>query len=236
MSPLLRAEAEAPMPWEAQVVVGVVRGALAASDTRTLILAETKTAESRLLLSWLENLAPEIDVLSPPLGLLERILREVEGEGTGPFPGPDPAGPAGESHGSETSWYLASLLRRATGGLTADASNRTAVILGGRLPPVDLLPLGDVPASRILALQGACTLPPPFPSGPVEPRLIQQLERAVDAWHGGASGERAAEESGLAGGLQPALAELLNAGPRLRSLNAQVPKLGGATPGIDLDQ
>jgi hypothetical protein len=121
----------------------------------------------------------------------------------------------------------------AADALLAHPSNRTALLLGGRLPAVDLLPLGDVPASQVEALAGRWSGPPAVETlatllggaGTLDDALERLLERGTAA------------ETPTAGLPADAAAELLRlwqAGRWWRLRHRLVPKLGPRTIGIDL--
>jgi hypothetical protein len=117
--------------------------------------------------------------------------------------------------------------------LVAHPANRTALLLGSRLPRADLFPLGDVTAAQVEALAGRWSAP----------AAVEQLAREL----GGARALDDALERLLVRGADPvqavatlpadaaaALLRLWQAGRWWRLRPRVVPKLGMRTIGIDL--
>jgi hypothetical protein len=117
--------------------------------------------------------------------------------------------------------------------LIAHPASRTALLLGGRLPAADLLPLGDVWASQVEMLAGSW-------SGPAE---LEALARdaggigAVDAaLHRLVDERRAAAEAveGLGADTAARLLEHYERGRYFRLRPRVTPKLSARTLGVDL--
>lgn len=115
--------------------------------------------------------------------------------------------------------------------LPANPANKTALLLGGELPPEPFLPLGDLYAGEVAALAGGWSAPDAVRrvierAGGVE-KVDDALRRAVDR----------RDPAGL-GGLRPAEAKAVRAalarGRASRVHPRVTPKLGGRTLGVDL--
>jgi hypothetical protein len=117
--------------------------------------------------------------------------------------------------------------------LLAHPANRTALLLGGRLPAADLLPLGDVTASQVEALTGSWTAGPEAESlardaGGIASidaalrRLVDERRPAVDAL------------AELPGEIAARLLDLYDRGRWFRLRPPLTPKLTVRTLGIDL--
>lgn len=136
--------------------------------------------------------------------------------------------------GEDRVWRAASQEGNVDGGaLLAHPANRTALLLGGRLPLADLLPLGDVGASQVEALAGSWSAPDSVrdlardAGGPAA--LDAALARLLDE-------RRPAREAlaGLNADVARRLLACLDAGRWFRLYPRLVPKLGSRTLGIDL--
>lgn len=115
------------------------------------------------------------------------------------------------------------------GALPAHPANKTALLLGGELPPEPLLPLGDLYASQVQALAGGWSAP----------EDVRALARAA----GGVEALDAALRAAFEGRDPSALDRLPNAGAVRRALARGrasrvhpriVPKLGPRTLCVDL--
>lgn len=118
------------------------------------------------------------------------------------------------------------------GALVAHPANRTALLLGGRLPWADLFPLGDVPAGRIEALAGRWSGPPALETlaGRVGLAAIDAaLERMLDARMA-----PAAALAALGDDVARQVLAMYERGRYYRLRPRVVPKLGARTLGIDL--
>lgn len=241
------------MAGDARVVVGVIRGALRDAGATGLALLGGGPGERRLLTDWLSSEAPEIPLWTPEETGLERVLGAVCA----------PTEKANPALAEEAVRFLARVESADGATLPANLVNRTALILSAAPPPERLLPLADLPASRVLASEGLCFLPGPFQWLEGDPDLLVLLEALLDTWAWGHSlgeiqrdmEEAARDTPGGRGELgtqllsaSPALAaraierlpwdELevrLSAGFLTRARDRIVPKLGSRTPWIDLD-
>jgi hypothetical protein len=168
-----------------------------------------------------------LDDGGPEAALAARILEGALGDGAvarvrggGAEPSP--------RHAEERRRHEARLL---DGALVAHPASKTALLLGGELPPEPLLPLGDLWASEVAALQGAWSAPEALRAlaeacGGVE-ALDAALARRIDG----------RDPAGLDALPEPAAAEVrrrLAAGAASRRWPRLVPKLGARTLGADL--
>lgn len=117
------------------------------------------------------------------------------------------------------------------GVLRAHPANKTALLLGGELPPEPLLPLGDLWATDVAALGDGWSAPPEVAAlaeaaGGID-ALDSALRRRID-------GRDAAGLDGLPREVADRVRALLSAGTASRRNPRIVPKLGGRTLCIDL--
>jgi hypothetical protein len=121
---------------------------------------------------------------------------------------------------------------REHGALIADPSSKTALLLGGSLPPADLFPLGDLYASQVAVLAGGWSVPDrlrPIIEQIGAAALDESLMRLVEA--------REAPDLAFAGIDRTVADELTTLYERGRSGRLRrwlVPKLTARTLGIDL--
>ena len=133
-------------------------------------------------------------------------------------------------------WQVEGEIRRlrarlVEGALPAHPANKTALLLGGELPPEPLLPLGDLWAAEVLALGGEVSVPPDVAAlaeaaGGIEP-LDDALRALVD-------GRDPAALERLAPDVRDRARRMLAAGRASRRDPRIVPKLGVRTLCIDL--
>lgn len=121
--------------------------------------------------------------------------------------------------------------RTLDGVLPAHPANKTALLLGGELPPEPFLPLGDLWASEVEALAGDWSAPDPVPQWAQTAGGIEALDAVLRRW----TEERdplALEDLPLkiANDARGSLA----AGRPSRIFPRLVPKLGYRTLGVDL--
>lgn len=123
------------------------------------------------------------------------------------------------------------LLRIVEDAVPASAGNKTALLLGGDLPPEHFLPLGDLYASEIGELCGGWSAPAP----------VQDLARAaggvqrLDGWlRARVDGRGRSEDERLPEELRVRLEEALARGAPARIHPRIVPKIGTRTLGVDL--
>ncbi len=202
----------------AEVVGAVARQALDDWGARRIALLDDGSPEAELAARWLaESLPPgALARVAPDPTLLESVLRTAGAK----------AGEEGAEMEARRLWA-----RLIPGTLPALAANKTALLLGGPLPPESLLPLGDLYASQVLELAGSWSASRPVRglaelAGGVE-RLDAALREAFDERDPGALDRlptdarrevRAALAKGAASRMTPRI----------------VPKIGHRTLGVDL--
>jgi hypothetical protein len=138
------------------------------------------------------------------------------------------AGGAPHRAAEERRRYRARLLEDA---LPAHPASKTALLLGGELPPEPLLPLGDLWASEVLALQGGWSAPPEVAalaaaaggSEALDDALRRRFDRRDPAGLDALPAAAAAEAR-----------RLLAAGAPSRRWPRLVPRLGARTLAADL--
>jgi hypothetical protein len=117
--------------------------------------------------------------------------------------------------------------------LTANAANKTALLLGGELPPEPLLPLGDLWASQVAEMAGGWSAPDSIVrivelAGGIGP-LDAALRRWIDA-------RDPAGLDGLPAAARDAVRRAFATGRASRTWARTVPKLGFRTLGVDLHE
>lgn len=193
----------------------VVRGACAAAlrdaAASGIVVLEDWTPEGELLYEWLVRELGEARVWRAASlgGNLQGVLRP------------------------EAQLLAAWRTAREEAALVAHPLNRTALLLGGRVPWADLLPFGDLWASQVEALAGRWSGPPGLEAlaaaaggiGALDSALARMLDR------------REPPGSALAGLPADTAAEVrerYDAGRWFRLRPRLVPKLAARTLGIDL--
>jgi hypothetical protein len=136
-----------------------------------------------------------------------------------------PYGDAGRA-GEEARRLRARLM---DGAVAAHPGNKTALLLGGELPPEPLLPLGDLWATDVAELAGGWSAPPGVMRIVELAGGIEALEAALRAW---ADGRDAMEFGTLEAA--DAVLRALAAGRASRLHPRIVPKIAGRTLGVDL--
>lgn len=211
-------------PREGRIIAEVVRGVLQDRGAGGVVLAAPPGPESSLLGGWLVDAG--IRVLRPSPRRVEALAGALHGV---------PPGEDGEGNAlleAEECWRaVGRILARNEGFMVAGAVNRTGLLLlGADLPPEPLLPLGDVPASRILELAGACSLPGPFAPLAGDPGVVAALDRYLAHREGRLPGDAPA----LAPELEGEVLGQLAAGRWALGAPVVIPRLGSRTPGPDL--
>ncbi|HEX8245940.1 MAG TPA: hypothetical protein VF541_20670 [Longimicrobium sp.] len=121
--------------------------------------------------------------------------------------------------------------RLVPGAVTANPANKTALLLGGELPPEPLLPLGDLWASEIAELAGGWSAPEPV-------RRLAEQAGGIEALDGALRGWTDRRDAAAPGGLPPEAADgvmrALAAGRASRLHPRIIPKIGTRTLGADL--
>ncbi|HVH12632.1 MAG TPA: hypothetical protein VM759_06260, partial [Longimicrobium sp.] len=133
-------------------------------------------------------------------------------------------------------WRVAEEFRRlharlAEGALSAHPASKTALLLGGELPPEPLLPLGDLWATEVAALAGGWSAPPEIESVATAAGGIDALDAALRRY---VDGRDARGLNALPRDVADRVREMLAAGRAARRDPRIVPKLGGRTLCIDL--
>jgi hypothetical protein len=131
---------------------------------------------------------------------------------------------------------MAEEMRRMRARLAADAlpahpANKTALLLGGDLPPEPLLPLGDLWTSEVAALAGGWSAPEPV-------RRLAESAGGIDALDHALRGCLDTRDPAALDALPPdaarAVRRALAAGRPSRLHPRIVPKIGARTLGVDL--
>jgi hypothetical protein len=117
------------------------------------------------------------------------------------------------------------------GAVAAHPGSKTALLLGGELPPEPLLPLGDLWATDVAELAGGWSAPPGVKRIAALAGGIEALDAALRRW---ADGRAAAALGALPAEAAEAVARALAAGRASRLHPRIVPKIGTRTLGVDL--
>jgi hypothetical protein len=202
-----------------EVVGAVARQALADRGVSRVALLDDGGPEAALAARLLEG----------ALGAGAVVRVAADGAGVEPFL-PHP--------GAVPSWRVAEEVRRLRarlmdGVLAAHPANKTALLLGGELPPEPLLPLGDLWATEVAALAGGWSAPPEVAdlaeaAGGIE-ALDAALRRRYDERDPAAFDALPREAAAR-------VRALLAAGLASRRNPRTVPKLGRRTICIDLTE
>jgi hypothetical protein len=194
-----------------RVIRGVCAAAVHASDAGGVVVLDDWTPEGELVYEWLVRELGEARVWrAASLSSNVQGLTAAEAQEIG-------------------AWRAA----RVDGALIAHPANRTALLLGGRLPVADLLPLGDVWASEVEVLtgrwSGAAAVETLAAAAGGVAALDATLRRLL---------EQGTDERTATAALPPDVAEELlrfyERGRWSRLRPRTVPKLGTRTIGIDL--
>lgn len=203
----------------ADAVSAVVRAALEARAAARVALLDDGSPEAALAAGWLQaGLGPERVVrVSASTPGVESLLHAAAAVGGGV--------PAAELEA------LRLAARLLPGAATAHPANKTALLLGGPLPPEPLLPLGDVWASEVRELCGAWSAPHAVGELASAAGGIEALDGALRGWLEGRD-PRALDRlpAGVAGEVRARFA----AGRADRIHPRVVPKLTARTLGVDL--
>ncbi len=194
----------------AGVVRGVAEEALRSAGVQTIFLIDDGSPEAELCLRWLSDGGSATDVRPvrrDAAALVESALQPL-----------DPV---------EAARAAARSLAAAHGGLVAGPANRTTLLLAPRSWPDDLLPLGDLWASRVARLVGGWSGPPVAAELAARFGGVEQLDAALDAWVRGGEVDAGPE---LARDLRAAL----DRGRSGRRWPRLVPKLENRTIWVDL--
>lgn len=201
----------------AEVVGAVARQALADRGLRRIALLDDGGPEAALAAR----------LLARTLGEDAVVRVTADAAGVEPFL-PLAGGVPRERVDEEVRRFRARLL---DGALAAHPGSKTALLLGGALPPEPLLPLGDLWATDAAALAGGWSAPPEVAALAEAAGGIDALDAALRGWVDGrdpAALDRLPRDA--AAGVRARLA----AGRASRRDPRIVPKLGGRTLCLDL--
>jgi hypothetical protein len=123
------------------------------------------------------------------------------------------------------------LVRLTPDSLAADPANKTALLLGGPLPPEPLLPLGDLYASEVAELGGGWSAPPEVLR---LAELAGSVQRLDDALRELLDRRDPAALDGLPPEAREGVRAALARGAASRLSGRVVPKIGFRTLGVDL--
>lgn len=200
----------------AEVIGAVARQALADRGRTRIALIHDGGPESELAARLLEDQLGEDRVMCVTADgrLADAVAREAEAE---------------EGRASEEVRRM--LARLVDDALPAHPANKTALLLGGELPPEPLLPLGDLWATDVLVLQGGW-------SAPAEVEALAEAAGGIGALDGAlrrlVDGRDPAALNVLEPGVAARVRSMLAAGSASRRWPRVVPKLGGRTLCADL--
>ena len=202
------------------VVAEVIREA----DAHGVVLASSPRPETALLERWFT--AAAITVRIPDAEIVRVVADSLEASLAGD------ASEAEARSNEEAHRAAARVIANREGLIPVSAANKTELIWSERLPPEPLLPLGDLYASQIHTLAGACSAPPPLVD--IEPDRLRAVDKAlaqvVD--HGVRPDIAFAE---LPSELRDAAFFAMQRSAWKGTLPPVVPKLGRRTLGVDLE-
>ena len=209
-----------------KIITGVVREALRSSGRFGVVLSGVGP-EQVLLGEWLTRAqipfaTPEKSALGQAQGLLNSVRHQASRA----------SGGCGAEVASEASELAGWALAWAEGLLLLGTSNKTCLLLTPTQPVPTVLPLGDLYASQIAELAGTSTRPPCLESA--SPDELRAVDSALEAYYVDGAGEDAAFEK-LDLDLRNSVLAALDKVRRGWHLKPLIPKLGGATLGMDLD-
>lgn len=194
-----------------RVVRGVCAAAARAGGAGGIVVLDDWTPEGELVYEWLVRELGEARVWrAASLATNLQGLAPAEAQQVG-------------------AWRKATTSR----ALVAHPGNRTALLLGGRLPWADLLPLGDVRASQVEAITGRWSAAPEVEALAAAAGGAAALDRAVDdlieCRRAGAAGTAATRPE-----IAEQIVQLYERGRQSRTRPRVVPKIAARTIGIDL--
>ena len=208
--------------WARDLVVRVLEEAVRRSGSGGVVIAG-QGPEADLLSRWVSRAG--IPSSSPSLKAVA-LARELM-EATSPsLEDPTPPWRADPT-------ALASLaLARQVGFLLLGTATKTTLLLSPDLPLEPVLPLGDLFATDVLAIQGRCSVPPPLEGAHEE--MLRAVDTGLQEFL--EAGTRPADAlPAVADPLRSILVEALQNTRSSRISHYLVPMLRGPTPGIDLD-
>lgn len=200
-----------------EVIVAVVRQALLDRGASRVAILDDGAPEAKLLGDWLGGSLGDAAVV-----MVDRPPPEVE--------------PLLRSSGAGARMRREALrmaARLMDDVVVASPENRTALLLGGALPPEPLLPLGDLFASQVMELCGGWSAPPEVAAIAERAGGIDALDAALGAL---LDGRDPAALDALPEAVRDEVREALARGRAARRSPYVVPKLSYRTLGIDLFQ
>lgn len=212
-------EAEAVRARLATIVGAIARQALVEWRVSRIALLDDGSPEARLAAEWLTAALPEgslVRVAEPRPGL-EPLLQ--------------PAAADGEGAARLREEALRLTCRLVPDALPAHPANKTALLLGGALPPEPFLPLGDLYASQVEAVSGGWSAPAETLALAERAGGVAVLDAALAAR---LDARGAAGLDRLPGEVRSAVEDALRLGAASRVVGRLVPKLGSRTLGVDL--
>lgn len=214
----------------AEVIGAVARQALADWGVRQIALLDDGSPEAGLAARLLEAEIGPRNVFRVTVGeqQVELVLQAVGGDRRPDLHPGIPSDPGDSTALSEIRRLRARLMPDA---LLANPSNKTALLLGGPLPPEPLFPLGDLYASEVHALAGGWSAPPEVRGVATAAGGIARLDAALRALidHRDPRGLRLLEPEA-----RLAVEEALSRGRASRVYGQLVPKIGIRTLRVDL--
>ena len=208
----------------ARVVVAVVAEAIREADAQGVVLASSPRPETALLERWFS--AAAITVKIPDGEVVRAVADSLEAS-----LGRDTPEAVARSQ-QEARRAAARVIANREELIPVSAANKTELIWAERLPPEPLLPLGDLYASQIHALAGACTAPLPLLG--IEPGRLRAVDKAIaQVVDDGVRPDVAFPE--LPTELRDAALSAMHRSAWKATLPPVVPKLGRRTLGVDLE-
>lgn len=194
----------------AALVAAVIKQTLATTGRAAVVILDDWSPEASLAADWCAGAIGEARVVRATLDGLD--------------PGTVP---------EEALRAHARVLARQNNALTANAANKTSLLLMHDFPPEPLLPLGDLYASQVAELAGGWSGPARLRSLARSAGGIEAIDRAL-MLH--CEGWKSAEEAAapLPEEARGPFLEALRAGRFWREHAGLIPKLSGRTIGIDL--
>lgn len=207
-----------------RVVVAVVAEAIREADAHGVVLASSPRPETVLLERWFA--AAAIPVKIPDAEVVRAVADSLEASLGGD------AFEAVVRASEEARRAAARVIANRDGLIPVSAANKTELIWADRLPPEPLLPLGDLYASQIHTLAGACTTPPQL--GDIEPDRLRAVDKAIaQVVEGGVRPDVAFAQ--LPSELRDAAFSAMHHSAWKGTLPPVVPKLSRRTLGVDLE-
>lgn len=202
-----------------EVVGAVARDALAGRGAGRVALLDDGGLEAALAARLLEGALG-------PAAVIRATAAPPEVESLLLHAGPDE--PGEERIAEELRRLRARLV---PGALPAHPANKTALLLGGELPPEPLLPLGDLWASEVAEMEGGWSAPPAVRRLAEAAGGIEVLDAALRGW---IEGRNPAALQALPGETAREVRAAFAAGRASRLFPRVVPKLGTRTLCLDL--